>query len=391
MIGGGFIGLEMIENLAHRGYAVTLIELQDQILAPLDVEVARPLEATLRKHGVDLALGQGVTAVKNGSAGALEVETKSGTAYPADVVILALGVRPDTALAKTAGLAIGDRGGIAVDEQMRTSDPDIYAVGDAVEVRDVITSTQTLLALAGPANRQGRIAADAIAGRASRFRGVQGSAIIGLFGTTVAWTGASEKALRRLGRNDFEKVYIYPNHHARYYPGAKTIAMKLIFEKETGRILGAQAYGEEGVDRRIDVIATLIQKAGTVYDLEEAELCYAPQYGSAKDAANFAGMVAANVLRGDMPVVHWPAAEGRLLLDVREPSEVAVSDVPGALRIPLKQLRSRLAEVPRDRKISVVCRSGQRAYLATRILLQNGFDASTLSGGVLAFTQPTIE
>lgn len=391
VIGGGFIGLEMIENLAHRGYAVTLIELQDQILAPLDVEVARPLEATLRKHGVDLALGQGVTAVKNGSAGALEVETKSGTAYPADVVILALGVRPDTALAKTAGLAIGDRGGIAVDEQMRTSDPDIYAVGDAVEVRDVVTSTQTLLALAGPANRQGRIAADAIAGRASRFRGVQGSAIIGLFGTTVAWTGASEKALRRLGRNDFEKVYIYPNHHARYYPGAKTIAMKLIFEKETGRILGAQAYGEEGVDRRIDVIATLIQKAGTVYDLEEAELCYAPQYGSAKDAANFAGMVAANVLRGDMPVVHWPAAEGQLLLDVREPSEVAVSDVPGALRIPLKQLRSRLAEVPRDRKISVICRSGQRAYLATRILLQNGFDASTLSGGVLAFTQPTIE
>jgi rhodanese-related sulfurtransferase len=267
---------------------------------------------------------------------------------------------------------------------MRTSDPDIYAVGDAVEVHDMVTGADTLLALAGPANRQGRIAADAIKGRPSRFRGVQGTAIIGLFGTTVAWTGASEKTLRRLGREDFEKIYLYPNHHARYYPGAKTIAMKLIFAKSNGRILGAQAYGEEGVDRRIDVIATLIQKGGTVYDLEEAELCYAPQYGSAKDAANFAGMIAANVLRNDMPVAHWSTDHASLLLDVREPAEIEAYAVSNATHIPLKQLRARLSELPQDREIAVICRSGQRAYLATRILLQNGFSAKTLSGGILA-------
>jgi len=253
-----------------------------------------------------------------------------------------------------------------------------------VEVTDVVTGTQGLLALAGPANRQGRIAADAIAGRPSRFRGVQGTAVIGLFGTTVAWTGASEKTLRRLGRDDYEKVYLYPNHHARYYPGARPIAMKLIFAKSDGRILGAQAMGEAGVDKRIDVIATLIQKQGTVYDLEEAELCYAPQFGSAKDAANFAGMIAANVLREDMPVAHWTAGDAGFLLDVREPAEVKVQPVAGALNIPLRQLRRRLAEVPRDRAVHVICRSGQRAYLATRILLQNGIDAKTLSGGVLA-------
>ncbi len=389
VIGGGFIGLEMVENLAHLGFDVTLIEMLDQVLAPLDVEQARPVEDLLRRHGVRLALGEGVTGFRQSTGGGIDVDTKSGTTYPADVVILALGVRPDTALAKTGGLAIGARGGIAVDQQMRTSDPDIYAVGDAVEVTDVVTGTQTLLALAGPANRQGRIAADAIAGRTSRFRGVHGTAIIGLFGTAVAWTGASEKTLRRLGRDDFEVVYLFPNQHARYYPGAKPIAMKLIFAKGDGRILGAQAMGEEGVDRRIDVIATLIQKQGTVYDLEEAELCYAPQFGSAKDAANFAGMISANVLRGDMPVAHWAmqgaTADGdAVLLDVREAAEVAAQSVPGALHIPLKQLRGRIAEVPRDRAVHVVCRSGQRAYLATRILLQNGIAAKTVSGGVLA-------
>ena len=387
VIGGGFIGLEMVENLAHLGFATTLIELADQILAPLDVEQARPVEALLRQHGVTVVLNEGVTGFSANATGAIDVATKSGTKYPADIVILALGVRPDTALAKTAGLALGDRGGIKVDAHMRTSDPDIYAVGDAVEVRDVVTGTDTLLALAGPANRQGRIAADNIAGRSSTFRGVQGTAIIGLFGTTVAWTGASEKALRRLGRDDFEKIYLYPNHHARYYPGAKMISLKLIFAKTDGRILGAQAFGEEGIDRRIDVIATLIQKGGTIYDLEEAELCYAPQYGSAKDAANFAGMIAANVLRRDMPLVHWEAGGASLLLDVREPAEIADYAVPGAINIPLKQLRTRLAEIPRDREIAVICRSGQRAYLATRILLQNGFDAKTLSGGVLAVQQ----
>ena len=389
VIGGGFIGLEMVENLVHQGFKVTLLELADQILAPLDVEQSRAVEDVLRRRGVTLALGEAVTGFVQQASGEIAVQTKAGTTYPANIVILALGVRPDTELAKSAGLQVGERGGIKVDEHMRTSDPDIYAVGDAVEVHDVVTGADTLLALAGPANRQGRIAADAMKGRSSRFRGVQGTAIIGLFGTTVAWTGASEKTLRRLGRDDFEKIYLYPNHHARYYPGAKTIAIKLIFAKADGRILGAQAYGEEGVDRRIDVIATLIQKGGTVYDLEEAELCYAPQYGSAKDAANFAGMIAANVLRKDMPVAHWSTDNESLLLDVREPAEIATYAVSDAIHIPLRQLRARLSELPRDREIAVICRSGQRAYLATRILLQNGFSAKTLSGGVLA-VQETI-
>jgi NADPH-dependent 2,4-dienoyl-CoA reductase/sulfur reductase-like enzyme/rhodanese-related sulfurtransferase len=389
VIGGGFIGLEMVENLVHQGFDVTLLELADQILAPLDVEQSRAVEDVLRRHGVALALGEAVTGFVQQASGEIAVQTKAGTTYPANIVILALGVRPDIELTKSAGLQLGERGGIKVDEHMRTSDPDIYAVGDAVEVHDVVTGADTLLALAGPANRQGRIAADAIKGRPSRFRGVQGTAIIGLFGTTVAWSGASEKTLRGLGRDDFEKIYLYPNHHARYYPGAKTIAMKLIFAKADGRILGAQAYGEEGVDRRIDVIATLIQKGGTVYDLEEAELCYAPQYGSAKDAANFAGMIAANVLRNDMPVAHWSTDHTSLLLDVREPAEIATYAVSDAIHIPLKQLRARLSELPRDREIAVICRSGQRAYLATRILLQSGFSAKTLSGGVLA-VQETV-
>lgn len=384
VIGGGFIGLEMVENLIHQGFDVTLLELADQVLAPLDVEQARAVEDILRRNGVNIALGEAVTGFSERPAAEIAVQTKSGTTYSAHIVILALGVRPDTALAKSADLSLGERGGIKVDAQMRTSDPNIYAVGDAVEVCDVVTGTQTLLALAGPANRQGRIAADAIMGRPSRFRGVQGTAIIGLFGATVAWTGVSEKTLRRLNRNDFEKIYLYPNHHARYYPGAKTIAMKLIFAKSDGRILGAQAYGEAGVDRRIDVISTLIQKGGTVYDLEEAELCYAPQYGSAKDAANFAGMIAANVLRQDMPVTHWGTNNTNLFLDVREPAEIETYAVPNAIHIPLKQLRARLSELPRDREIAVICRSGQRAYIATRILLQHGFDAKTLSGGVLA-------
>lgn len=384
VIGGGFIGLEMVENLIHQGFDVTLLELADQVLAPLDVEQARAVEDILRRNGVNIALGEAVTGFSERPTAEIAVQTKSGTTYSAHIVILALGVRPDTALAKSADLSLGERGGIKVDAQMRTSDPNIYAVGDAVEVCDVVTGTQTLLALAGPANRQGRIAADAIMGRPSRFRGVQGTAIIGLFGATVAWTGVSEKTLRRLNRNDFEKIYLYPNHHARYYPGAKTIAMKLIFAKSDGRILGAQAYGEAGVDRRIDVISTLIQKGGTVYDLEEAELCYAPQYGSAKDAANFAGMIAANVLRQDMPVTHWGTNNTNLFLDVREPAEIETYAVPNAIHIPLKQLRARLSELPRDREIAVICRSGQRAYIATRILLQHGFDAKTLSGGVLA-------
>ena len=236
---------------------------------------------------------------------------ESGKSYPADIVILALGVRPDTALAKAAGLEIGQRGGIRVDEHMRTSSPDIFAVGDAVEVKDFVTGEWSLIALAGPANRQGRIAADVIAGRDSRFRGSQGTSIIGLFGAAAAWVGASEKTLERIGDTDYEKIYLYPNSHAGYYPGAKAIAMKVLFRKSDGKLLGAQALGEDNVDKRISALAMALQMGATVYDLEEAELCYAPQFGSAKDPVNFAGMVAADILRGDMPISHWDAAGRR--------------------------------------------------------------------------------
>jgi NADPH-dependent 2,4-dienoyl-CoA reductase/sulfur reductase-like enzyme len=356
VVGGGFIGLETAENLVHRGFEVTVLQRTDQVLPHIDQEHARVVEAYLEKHGIRLALDDGVTGFTQASGGCIDVETQSGTTYPADIVILALGVRPDTTLANTAGLEIGERGGIRVDEHMLTSDPDIFAVGDVVEVKDFVTGEWSLIALAGPANRQGRIAADVIAGRDSRFRGSQGTAIIGLFGAAIAWTGASEKALRRLGDTDYEKIYLYPNSHAGYYPGAKPIAMKILFRRSDGRLLGAQALGEDGVDKRISSLAALIQMGATVYDLEETELCYAPQFGSAKDPVNFAGMVAAGVLRDDMPISHWSTARDGFLLDVRDPVELAVENVPEAVNIQLGELRSRLDELPRDKEINVFCR-----------------------------------
>ena len=382
--GGGFIGLETAENLVHRGFEVTMVQKGDQVLPHIDQEHARMVEAFMEKHGVHVALGDGVAGFKEAATGGIDVETESGKTYPADIVILALGVRPDTTLAKTAGLEIGKRGGIRVDDQMRTSDPDIFAVGDAVEVKDYVTGEWSHIALAGPANRQGRIAADVIAGRDSRFRGSQGTAIIGLFGAAIAWTGTSEKALKRLGDTDFEKYYLYPNSHAGYYPGATPIAIKILFRKSDGRLLGAQALGHNGVDKRISVIASMIQMGATVYDLEEAELCYAPQFGSAKDPVNFAGMVAADILRGDMPISHWSTAKDGFLLDVRHPVELVVENVPEAVNIPLGALRSSLDKLPRDKEINVFCRSGQRSYYATRILLQNGFNAKNVSGGMLS-------
>ena len=384
VVGGGYIGLEMAENLAHRGLEVTIVEMLDQVMAPLDPECARLVERHLEKNGVRLALNDAVAGFKQTPTGSLEVLVKSGKSYPADIVILAIGVRPETSLAKMAGLTIGERGGIRVDDQMRTSDPDIFAVGDAVEVKDFITGEWSLIPLAGPANRQGRIVADVIAGRDSRFRGTQGTSVIGIFGATVATTGVNEKLLARLNQKDYEKVYLFPNSHAGYYPGARTIVLKVIFRKSDGRLLGAQALGMDGVEKRIDALAMAIQMGATVYDLEEAELCYAPPYGSAKDPVNFAGMVSANVLRGDMPLTHWDALGDGFLLDVRNPPELAVESVPNALNIPLPQLRTRLSELPRDREIQVICRSAGRAYFATRILLQNGFKVRTISGGMLS-------
>jgi rhodanese-related sulfurtransferase len=273
---------------------------------------------------------------------------------------------------------------------MRTSNPDIFAVGDAVEVKDFVTGQWTLIPLAGPANRQGRIAADVIAGRDSRYRGTQGTSICQVFEAAIASTGASEKLLVQMGETDFERIYLYPNSHAGYYPGAKILAIKLLFRKSDGRILGAQVLGEDGVPKRIDSFAMAIQMGCTIYDLEEAELCYAPPYGSAKDPVNFAGMVAADILRGDMPVTHWSSVNSGFLLDVRNPPELAVEHVPGAHNIPLPELRARLDELPRDREIMVTCRSGQRAYYATRILLQNGFQCRNVVGGMLSRSHMTL-
>jgi len=384
VVGGGFIGLEMVENLKDRGLEVTLVEKLNQVMPPLDREMARVVEGYMVKHGIRVELNDGVAGFRKSAAGSLEVLTDSGKAHPADIVILAIGVRPETALAKMAGIEIGQRGGIRVDEHMRTSNPDIYAVGDAVEVRDFVTGQWTLIPLAGPANRQGRIAADVIAGRDSRFRGTQGTSICKLFEAAIASTGASEKVLTQLGEKDFEKIYLYPNSHAGYYPGAKLLIMKVLFRKSDGRLLGAQVLGEDGVPKRIDSFAMAIQMGCTIYDLEESELCYAPPFGSAKDPVNFAGMVAADILRGDMPICHWNSVDGGFLLDVRNPQEVAVESVLGALNIPLPQLRARLGELPRDREIHVFCRSAVRAYFGTRILLQNGFKARNISGGMLS-------
>ncbi len=384
VVGGGFIGLETAENLVHRGFDVTIVEMLDQVLAPLDREMARIVEDYIRNHGIRLALNDGVAAFEQTGDDRLAVHTRSGATHTADIVILSLGVRPESTLAKAAGLEIGERGGIRVDEQMRTSDPDIFAVGDAVEVRDVVTGEWSLVALAGPANRQGRIAADVIAGREASFRGSQGTSIIGMFGGAAAWTGASEKTLQRIGETDYEKIYLYPNAHAGYYPGARPVAMKILFRRSDGRLLGAQALGQEGVDKRISTLAMALQMGATVDDLAEAELCYAPQFGSAKDPVNFAGMVARGVLDGDMPLSHWADTSEAFLLDVRQPVELALESVPGAVNIPLNELRSRLEELPRDREIQVFCRSGQRAYYATRILLQSGFRARNVSGGMLA-------
>ena len=388
IVGGGFIGLEMAESLTGRGISVTIVEMLPQVMPPVDPEMAVPIHDHLTSRGVDLCLGDGVAGFAPAGDGAtISVSTKSGRSYDCEMVLLAIGVRPEIALAKEAGLEIGDRGGIRVDGQMRTSDEHIWAVGDAVEVRDLITGEWTLMPLAGAANRQGRVAADVIMGRDAGFRGVQGTAVCKVFDMTVALTGASEKTLKRTGIGGkpalYEKIYLHPDHHAGYYPGAKPMTIKLVFSTEDGRILGAQAIGQEGVEKRIDVIAMAIQRGSTVFDLEEAELCYAPQYGSAKDPVNIAGMIAANVLRGDAAIVHWESlntAEATMV-DVREPGEFESGHIEGAVNIPLGSLRGRMGELPRDEELTAYCAVGQRSYYASRVLRLNGFKARNVSGG----------
>jgi NADPH-dependent 2,4-dienoyl-CoA reductase/sulfur reductase-like enzyme/rhodanese-related sulfurtransferase len=387
IVGAGFIGLEMAENLAHRGLKVTIVEMLPQVMPALDPEMAEPVGRHLETQRVDLRLGDGVAGFETGSEGNLVVRTQSDARIPADLVILSIGIRPETTLAKAAGLEIGQRGGIRVDECMRTSDPNIWAVGDAVEVRDAVTGEWCTVPLAGPANRQGRVAADSICGRDTKFRGVQATAVCGFFGMTVALTGATEKALRRAGLPGYEVVYLHPGNHAGYYPGAKPLHMKLLFARQDGRILGAQAVGQEGVEKRIDVISMAMQKQATVFDLEECELCYAPQFGAAKDPVNLAGMAASNVLRGDLSLAPWsdlPQTKA-LIVDVRDPHEFAAGHIEGAINLPLGELRKRVNELPRDREIWVNCAVGQRSYYALRFLVQNGFNVRNLSGGYLTY------
>jgi len=385
LLGGGFISLEVAENFVRRGISTTVVEKNEQILTPFDKEMTTPIVQELADKGVTLLLGQSSEAIEQTAEG-LVVCLTSGQRLPAQLVIFGVGVRPENKLAIEAKLEVGPRGGIRVNEHLQTSDPDIYAVGDAIEVKDVVSGEQTQVPLAGPANRQGRIAADNVFGRSATYRGTQGTAILGFFDRTVGMTGASEKALRRANR-PFRKVYIHPTHHAGYYPGAEAMTLKLLFDPTTGRVLGAQAVGGAGVDKRIDVLAVAIQAGMTVFDLEEMELAYAPQYGSAKDPINMAGFVAGGLLREEHPqvdveaVLAAPAGERAFLLDVRTPQEFTSGHIPGAVNIPVDDLRSRLDELSPDRTIAAYCQVGQRGYLATRILQQKGFSASNISGG----------
>jgi NADPH-dependent 2,4-dienoyl-CoA reductase/sulfur reductase-like enzyme/rhodanese-related sulfurtransferase len=385
VVGAGFIGLELVENFGRRGVTTTVVELQDQVLPPLDKEMTTPIVDTLAANRVTVLLGQSAEGFERTSEG-LVARLKSGQRLPAQLVVLGVGVRPENKLAVEAGLEVGPRGGIRVNEYLQTIDPDIYAVGDAIEVKDFVSGEQTQVPLAGPANRQGRIAADNIFGRAVRYRGTQGTAIVRVFDRTAAMTGSSEKALRR-SKRPFRAVYVHPTHHAGYYPGAEQMTLKLLFDPETGRVLGAQAVGGTGVDKRIDVLAVAVQAGMTVFDLEEMELAYAPQFGSAKDPINMAGFVAAGVLRGDQPqidvttLLNGSLSERPFLLDVRTQAEYADGHIPEAVNIPVDELRSRLRELPHDREIAAYCQVGQRGYLATRLLNQAGLRAVNVGGG----------
>ncbi|MBL7220604.1 MAG: FAD-dependent oxidoreductase [Phycisphaerae bacterium] len=383
VVGGGYIGLEMTEALRLRGLEVTLVELADQVFIAADGEMVAPIHQQLELHGVDLRLGVSVSAIETAGE-KLRVAVSTGESIECGLVIMAVGVRPEIALVREAGLDIGQTGGIAVDEHMQTSDPDIFAVGDAVEVTGFVDGGKTLIPLAGPANRQGRIAADNIFDRPSVYRDTQGTAICKVFDLAIGMTGLSEKSLVKSGLN-YEKIYIHPASHAGYYPGAAPMSVKLLFDPNDGRILGAQCVGSDGVDKRIDVLAVAIRAGLTVQQLQDLELSYAPPYGSAKDAVNYAGFVASNVLSGDVKLCHTPdlidPRGDQVLLDVRTIAEVDAAAIDHAVNIPLDDLRGRLAELPRDKELLVFCAVGLRGYLACRILSQNGFACRNLTGG----------
>lgn len=389
VVGGGFIGLEMTENLRAQGVSVTIAEAAQQVMAPLDYEMAALVHSHLEESGITVKLQSRVTALE-GDARVRRVVLDNGGCLDTDMVVMAVGIVPESDLAKSAGLSVSPAGGIIVDEYLRTSDPFIYAVGDAIQVKHFVTGQDVLLPLAGPANRQGRIVADNIAGRATRYRGSQGTAIARVLGLVAAATGANEKTLRSLGK-DFIACHLHPASHATYYPGAEKLSLKVLFRPGDGLLLGAQIVGRDGVDKRIDVLATAIRAGMTAYDLQDLELAYAPPFSSAKDPVNMAGYVAANILDGDNEPFYWNDLDNlnhddTVLLDVRTPKEVEKGMIPGAINIPLDKMRERMDELSKDKAIDIYCQVGLRGYIGARILRQCGFDrVRNLSGGYAGY------
>ncbi|MEZ8702630.1 FAD-dependent oxidoreductase [Vibrio cyclitrophicus] len=403
VVGGGFIGLEMMEAFHQLGIKTSLIEMADQVMTPVDREMAGFAHAEIREKGIDLKLGVALKSVKyipnehiasfdSGESekhqhleGELELTLNNGETLTTDILIMAIGVRPETKLAQEASLQLGAFGGIYTNEFMQTSDPSIYSVGDAIEDKDFVTGEQTLVPLAGPANRQGRMAADNMLGRQEAYQGTQGTAICKIFDLAVASTGKNEKQLKQSGIS-YEKVYVHTASHASYYPGAQVVSFKMLFDPKTGKILGAQAVGKDGVDKRIDVMA-VAQRAGmTVDQLQHLELTYAPPYGSAKDVINQAAFVANNIIKGDATPIHFDEIEtlsdNQLLLDVRNPGELENGGfIEGAINIPVDQLRHRMSELPIDKEIVIYCQVGLRGNVAYRQLVNNGFKARNLIGG----------
>ena len=389
VVGGGFIGLEIAENLKHRGLEVTLIEMLNQVMAPIDYEMAALVHQHLTFKRIRLALGDGLKAISEKENGWLEVRTSSDRKVDTQMVILSIGVRPENQLAKEAGLELGLRGTIKTNRSMQTSDPDIYAVGDAAELTSLITGKPTTLALAGPASREGRVAADHITGRDAEFKGVIGTSVVKIFDLTVASVGMNTHQLEESGL-PFDNVIVHASNHAGYYPGAAPMAFKLLFSPQ-GKIYGAQAVGLDGVEKRIDVIATAIMGGMDVFDLENLELAYAPPFSSSRDPVNIIGFTAANILRGDARVMHWDQVNSLdqnavTILDVRLPEELALGMIDGAVNIPLTQLRQKLNEIPKNRPILAYCQTGQRSYFAARALNQLGYEAYNLTGGYKTYS-----
>jgi NADPH-dependent 2,4-dienoyl-CoA reductase/sulfur reductase-like enzyme/rhodanese-related sulfurtransferase len=388
VVGGGYIGIEMAEALIHRGIETTMVELANQIMPPIDPEMAVPLHQEMRRNGVRLKLADAVESITEAD-NSLQLAMKSGAVLETDMVILAIGVLPESSLAAMAGLDVGEKGGIKVDEHMRTNVENVWAVGDVIEVNDFVTGLAAQIPLAGPANRQGRIAADNIFGMPSKYKDTLGTGICKVFDLSAASTGASEKLLR-FQKIDFEKIYVHGADHAGYYPGATQINLKLLFDPKSGKILGAQAIGPKGVDKRIDVLATAIRGGMTVFDLEEFELCYAPPFGSAKDVINQAGFVASNVCRGDQEICHAEnvpnCADDAVLIDVRSPAEIGVlGTIEEAMNIPVNNLRDQLDRLPKDKTLVVFCAVGLRGYVAYRLLKQLGYKVRNLSGGYTTY------